>query len=87
MTPVEHDFMFEGMEVGIFQELPRSPGRFPYEPYRGPGHYEMLRRLSAGEKPRCYFDSDGVRVSFTVQSCPAYGVLDLYDFESSKVVA
>ena len=82
-----HDFMFEGTEVGIFLELPRSPGRYRYEPYRGPGHYEMQRRLGSGESPRCYYDSGGVRVSFNVSRCPEYGVLELNNFESSNVVA
>jgi hypothetical protein len=87
MPQDEHDFMFEGMEVGIFQELPRSPGRYRYEPYRGPGHYEMQSRLRSGQSPRCYYDSGGVRVSFGVSVCPEYGVLELYDFERSQVVA
>jgi hypothetical protein len=85
MNSAEHDFMFEGMGVGVFQELPASPGLFRYEPYRGPGHYEMQERLKAGENPRCYYDSKGMRISFTVTRCPEYGVLELLDFESSQL--
>ena len=89
MADLEHDFMFEGMEVGVFEgvDSPRSPGRYRYEPYRGPGHYEMQTRRRSGESPRCYYDRDGVRVSFTVRDCPEYGVLELCDFESSKHTA
>jgi len=87
MIPVERDFLIEGMEVGILEKYPHEPGRYRYEPYRGPGHYEMQRRLSSGEKPRCYYDCDGVRVSFIVSSCPEYGILELYDFDSSQIVA
>jgi hypothetical protein len=89
MIPIEHDFLFDGMEVGIFRDadFPSSPGRYRYEPYRGPGHYEMQTKLRAGEQPRCYYDRDGFRVSFTVSSCPEHGILELYDFDSSQPMA
>lgn len=75
-----HDFYFEDMAVGIFAEIPRVSGRFRYEPYRGPGHYEMQTLLRSGGYPRCYYDSGDVRVIFTVRNCPEYGVLELGDF-------
>ena len=83
-TPM-YEFSFDGMPVGIFKEsdYPRSSGRYCYEPYRGLGHYEMQKLLRAGGSPRCYYESDGVRVSFTIRSCPEYGVLVLCDFEST----
>ena len=80
------DFLFEGMEVGYFEEteMPRAAGRFRYMPYRGPGHYEMQTQRRAGSSPRCYYDADDVRVAFSVRDCPEYGVLELCDFEISS---
>jgi hypothetical protein len=77
------DFFFDGTEVGYFRggAFPQSAGRYQYEPYRGPGHYEMQTRLEAGGSPRCYYDIDGFRTKFTVRACPEYGVLELCDFE------
>lgn len=78
------DFLFEGMEVGCFEdEMPRAAGRFRYMPYRGSGHHEMQMQRRAGNSPRCYYDVDDVRVSFNVCDCPEYGVLELCDFEIS----
>jgi hypothetical protein len=77
------DFIFEDMPVGIFKdaENPKSPGLCSYEPFRGPGHYEMQTRLKRGERPRCYYDCEESRVEFTVRQCPEYGVLELSDFQ------
>jgi hypothetical protein len=85
MAEAERAFMFDGMAVSIFEgaDYPRASGRYRYEPYRGPGHYEMQVRLRSGESPRCCYDCDGVRVSFTVRNCPEYGVLELCNFEST----
>jgi hypothetical protein len=85
MAGAELEFLLEGMPVGIFKEsdYPRAPGRYGYEPDRGFGHYEMQIQLGAGGSPRCYYEADGVRVSFAVRTCPAYGVLELCEFESS----
>ena len=76
--------MFEEMEVGAFDEseLPQRPGRCRYEPYRGPGHHDMQEHLLAGRSPRCYYDADDIRVSFSVRSCPDYGVLEIFDVET-----
>jgi hypothetical protein len=86
---MEREFKFDGMAVGFFggAEHPSAPGRYKYIPYRGPGHYEVQTRLRSGRKPRCYYDRDGVRVSFVVGECPEYGVLELGDFQSSEVAA
>ena len=84
-----HTFMFSGMPVGYFEEhdFPRAVGRYRYMPFRGPGHYEMQTQRRSGASPRCYYDTDDIRVSFTVRDCPEYGVLELCDFESSPVNA
>jgi len=81
----ELELRFDGMAVGRFEEpdFPRSPGRYRYEPYRGPGHYEMQTQRRAGGSPRCYYDAQDVRVTFTVRDCPEYGVLELCDFETT----
>jgi len=83
----EHDrkhreFYFNGGPVGIFlgSEMPLTPGRYKYELYRGGSHYKMQVLCRTGYSPRCYYDKDGVRVSFTVQICSEYGILDLSDF-------
>ena len=57
--------------------------RCRYTPFRGVGHYEMQTERQTGGSPRCYYDNDGIRVSFTVRDCPAYGVLDLCDLDTS----
>jgi|GEM_PF-1541414 len=75
------------MPVGYFEgsQSPSTLGLYRYMPYRGPGHYEMQERLRAGDPPpRCSNEYDGVRVTFTVKGCTAYGVLELHDFESSS---
>ena len=79
-----HEFMFNGLQVGCFEEaFPRSPGRYRYMPYRSGGHYEMHKQRRANGGARCYYDSGGTRVSFMVTDCPEYGVLELHDFETS----
>jgi len=83
MAMKDREFFFNGMPVGCFleAEFPRIAARYPYMPYRGPGHYEMQLRLHAGECPRCHYEDGGVRTSFIVGGCPDYGFLDLRDFE------
>ena len=77
------EFYHEGMPVGFFEEIemPRAAGRFRYMPYRGPGHYEMQMDRLAGNSPRCHYDTEDARVTFSVRDCPEYGVLELCDFE------
>ena len=86
MALATSEFFFEGMPVGYFEgsEYPRSPGRYRYVPYRGPGHYEMQTQLRASGCPRCYYEVDGTLVSFAVLNCPEPGVLELSDFEESQ---
>ena len=81
----ELDFMFNGGPVGYFEEsgYPRSAGRYRYMPYRSYSHYAMHEARKGGDTPRCYYDAEGVRVSFAVRNVPEYGVLELDDFESS----
>ena len=84
------DFMLEGSgAVGSFEahEYPRADGRYRYMPYRSYSHYAMHELLKTGGMPRCYFDTEEVRVVFSVRDCPEYGVLELYDFKSSHRAA
>jgi hypothetical protein len=85
MPVTEIEFMFDGKAVGIFEEInpPCSTGLYRYMPFRGPGHYEMQTLRRAGNLPRCYYEANGVRVSFTVNDCPEYGVLELCDFDTT----
>ena len=78
------EFLLNGMPVGLFTDgaYPRVPGRYPYEPYRGPGHYEMVTRLEAGRAVRCYYDEGEQRVSFTVTALVGYGMIETENFES-----
>jgi len=82
MAATEPEFYFDGRAVGYFVggDGPRSAGSYRYEPYRGPGHYEMQTLLRAGGTPRCSYSAEGERVEFSVAGCPEYGVLDLCDF-------
>ena len=80
------EFMFNGSRVGCFDAgaLPSRPGRYRYEPYRSYGHYEMHKVLRMRGAPRCYYDAEEFRISFTVRACPEYGLLDLDEFDSSS---
>lgn len=87
MTFYGPEFFYDGSAVGLFlgADGPRSPGSHAYEPYRGPGHYELQSLLRDGGSPRCYYEAEGRRVSFTVASSPEHGVLELRDFEFSPL--
>lgn len=77
------EFEFGGLPVGLFKDgvHPAVEGEYSYEPYRGPGHYDMSSALGAGQKPRCSYANAGQRVFFDVTACPEYGFLSLENFE------
>ena len=77
------EFLFDVMPVGLFRygAHPRAPGHYPYEPYRGPGHYEIATRLKRGLAARCYYDHGNERISFTVRALVGYGMLETDAFE------
>lgn len=85
LDPVRYGSGFEycGEPVGLFRggSIPHLPGRYQYEPYRGPGHHEMQTALKSGRRPRCSFVFDGQRTSFEVTECPDYGLIELAHFE------
>ena len=80
-------FFHGPFEAGIFEgeTYPNEPCIYAYTPIEGVGHEEMqsARRLGAG--PRCHFDDDSIRTSFTVHSSPRYGRVELTDFERNPV--
>jgi hypothetical protein len=84
MTDLE--FTFGNNVVGTFEETsyPRTPGRYHYMPYRGPGHFDMQESLKLNGKAKCHFGTEQERISFSVVSCPEYGILQLENFESEK---
>jgi hypothetical protein len=81
------EFVFEDNAVGSFlgAHAPRTPGRHRYEPFRGLAHFDMQTVLRNGGMPRCSYDTEGFRVTFTMTDCPEYGILDLQEFEESPL--
>jgi hypothetical protein len=77
------EFRYNGEGVGLFSHgiRPCCDGDYDYEPYRGPGHYEMQLALESGATPRCCYSDGDQRVWFDVLECPSYGVLTLARFE------
>lgn len=71
------------MPVGLFKAgvAPIAEGTYAYEPYRGPGHYEMQAELKRSGAARCFYLVGNLRVSFFVCACPEYGVLQLAAFQ------
>ncbi|HEV3437758.1 MAG TPA: hypothetical protein VG122_10390, partial [Gemmata sp.] len=78
----QNEFYLNGGSVGVFldSEMPLTPGRHRYEPYRSDSHFKMGTMLQTGYPPRCYYYKAGLRVSFTVRARPKYGILELSDF-------
>ena len=53
--------------VGVFETAaPLAPGRYPYMPYRGPGHLDMSWSLRRGEQPWCCYRTPDHVVHFRV---------------------
>jgi hypothetical protein len=84
MANYAFEFWFEEMPVGLFEAIPRAPGRYGYMPYRGPGHFDMQRKLKTGEPAVCYFLDGETEVSFTITGCPEYGVLEVSHVDAQK---
>jgi hypothetical protein len=88
MTANKLEFMMEnGNVVGSFRGdvYPNSAGEYQYEPYRGPGHFELQTHLKSGPAPRCYYAQNGKKISFTVVGCAEYGTLELRDFKGAEI--
>jgi hypothetical protein len=77
------DFHLGSQVVGSFPDypLPTIDGAYRYEPYRGPGHFNLHEQLEAGKTPRCFYDTATQRVWFCVIGSETPGVLELVGFE------
>jgi hypothetical protein len=69
--------------IGFFKDdvPPIVEGTYPYEPYRGLGHYNLQMELTRSKAPRCFYQTQEQRVWFCVIACPSYGMLFLASFE------
>ena len=76
-------FFFEDSPVGYFagDQLPNSPGSYRYVPYRGTGHLRLQQALVSQGPQRCHYIVENAKRHFTVVACPAYGLLELANFD------
>jgi hypothetical protein len=83
------EFFFQGEVVGLFFGVagPRTPGPHRFEPVGRPGYSKMNTLLREGGSPVCYYECAGVRVSFTVKNRPYSDVLELDEFEITRLGA
>ena len=72
-------FFFDDVVVGQFSDgtYPDRDGEVGYEPFRGPGHFQLQTALKSTGKADCYFKREDERVRFEVVGCPRYGVLSI----------
>ncbi len=79
----ELKFSIGDLPVGFFKEAhyPNIPGQFRYESYRGLGHLQMQELLKSGAVARCHYSTGDERVSFSVTSCPQYGVIEIANLD------
>jgi hypothetical protein len=70
-------FYYNDQPVGAFKPgiTPTSPGTYEYEPFRGPGHYEMVIAVKKGDCPQCCFHHQGHHVTFKVIATQTNAVL------------
>jgi hypothetical protein len=82
----KQEFFFEENPVGYLdvKPLPCKPGRYHYEPYRGPGHYRLMAALKSVGPQRCHCVIGGKKRQFIVSAWISYGVLELSAFEASE---
>ncbi len=80
-------FFHGPFEVGVFsgETYPREPGTYAYSPIEGDGHEEVQLARRVGGEPRCHFDADGQRITFSIRSSPRYGLIELTDFETGPI--
>ena len=86
MNRKDIEFLFEEMPVVIFtnKSKPVVDGVYSYEPYRGPGHYDMQQALKEFGLALCRYTENGKVVNFSVLSCPEYGKLQLAKFNTNE---
>lgn len=73
------EFYFQCEAVGVLQRAPGTEGEYEigYEPYPGPGHYELQRTLRERQSAICEYMQQQERKTFTVLGCPCYGRLTI----------
>jgi len=76
------------MAVGLLLDspLPPAPALWRYEPYRGPGHYELGTQLNTGQQAWCSYVPGDRMISFLVTEIPSYGVLKVLESALGKPV-
>ncbi len=81
------EFFFEENAVGIFEDFkyPSKDGEYQYEPYRGPGHYEMWKTIKKRGFANCFYANDSEIVFFNVESAEQYGKLVLSEFRKEII--
>jgi hypothetical protein len=84
--PRAMDFFCGKYVAGVLEVATRwEPGRWKYEPYRGPGHLQMVTMLKNGESAICFVDTEGRRFRFVVVSVPEYGVLEVSSVQPEAI--
>jgi hypothetical protein len=67
MQPEHIQFFFEDMAVGYFDgQASSESGKYPYMPYRGPGHYRLTEALGLHGPQQCYYVLEGQKFHFEV---------------------
>jgi hypothetical protein len=80
------EFFFEENEVGIFETFKYpTDGNYKYEPYRGPGHYEMWKIIKEKGFAVCYYANGNEKISFKVEDSGEYGKLILSEFRKEII--
>ena len=72
------DFLFGNEVVGYFvTSLPTRSGRFPYIPYRGPGHFHLGEALQKYGPQECHYVTGEKTQTFKIMRIASYGVLEI----------
>jgi hypothetical protein len=81
------EFFFRGYPAGKFLDEwhPDKPGILKYEPYRGPGHFDMQEELKKTGFAQCYCDTEQGRHFFEVRKDTKIGSLAISKFSLSKL--
>lgn len=53
MRAATYTFYFNREPVGYFDRVPDAPGPYPYEAFRGPGHYHLHLALESDGTAHC----------------------------------
>jgi len=79
-------FFFADTVVGQFSSgtYPEKDGDVGYEPFRGPGHFQMQTALKETGSAKCYFKLGEQKVLFCVIECPKYGIMRIRELASQN---